>query len=80
MSSGSEPMEAAIKMARQYFLELNPPQPNEESYHGTTLGSLGIGGHATRRALYEPMLSPQVSHVSACNPFPGTEDGETEVD
>ncbi len=83
VSSGSEAMEAAVKMARQYFLELSPPQPRrlrfiarKESYHGTTLGALGMGGHVARRALYEPMLSPHVSHVSACNVYRGMEDGE----
>lgn len=85
VSSGSEAMEAAVKMARQYFLEMSPPQPSRmrfiarrESYHGTTLGALGIGGHVARRALYEPMLSPYVSHVSACNVYHGMENGETE--
>jgi adenosylmethionine-8-amino-7-oxononanoate aminotransferase len=85
VSSGSEAMEAAVKMARQYFLELSPPQPSrlrfiarKESYHGTTLGALGIGGHVARRALYEPMLSQYVSHVSACNLYRGMKETETE--
>lgn len=46
LSSGSEAMEAALKMARQYFQELDPPQPQRyhfiarrESYHGNTLGA-----------------------------------------
>lgn len=85
VSSGSEAMEAAIKMARQYFLEMQPPQPKRlrfiarnGSYHGTTLGALGIGGHVVRRALYEPMLSLHVTHVSACNVYRGMKDGESE--
>jgi adenosylmethionine-8-amino-7-oxononanoate aminotransferase len=85
VSSGSEAMEAAMKMARQYFLEMKPPQPQrlrfiarKESYHGTTLGTLGLGGHIARRALYEPMLTPHVSHVSSCNVYRGMMDGETE--
>jgi adenosylmethionine-8-amino-7-oxononanoate aminotransferase len=87
VSSGSEAMEAAIKMARQYFLELDPPQTGRvrfiarrESYHGTTLGALGIGGHVARRALYEPLLSGNVSHVSACNVYRGMRNGETELE
>src|SRR5262249_23322583 len=49
VSSGSEAMEAAIKMARQYFLELPVPQPQRDqfiarrqSYHGATLGALAM--------------------------------------
>ena len=83
VSSGSEAMEAALKMARQYFLEMTPPQPQrlrfiarKESYHGTTLGALGLGSHVGRRALYEPMLTPHVSHVSACNTYRGMKDDE----
>lgn len=71
-------MDAAMKLARQYFVELSPPQPQRirfiarhESYHGNTLGALSMGGHKSRRSVYEPMLSPHVSHVSACNPYRG---------
>ncbi|KAF2756952.1 PLP-dependent transferase [Pseudovirgaria hyperparasitica] len=86
VSSGSEAMEAAMKMARQYFLELSPPQPNrtrfiarKQSYHGTTLGALSLGGHVARRALYEPLLGTNISHVSECNVYRGMRDGEDEV-
>ena len=71
-------MEAAMKLARQYFLEISPSQPartrfiaRHESYHGTTLGSLSAGGHRARRKLFEPMLSKNTSHVSACNAYRG---------
>ncbi|KAK6400645.1 hypothetical protein LTR95_019285, partial [Oleoguttula sp. CCFEE 5521] len=77
-SSGSEANEAALKMARQYFLEKQPPEPQrthfigrEQSYHGTTLGALGVGGHRARRKLYEPMLSKNASFVSACFSYRG---------
>ena len=77
-------MDAAVKLARQYFLELSPPQPQRvriiarhESYHGTTLGALSVSGHKARRGIYEPMLSPLVSHVSACNIYRGCRSGET---
>ena len=83
VSSGSEAMEAAVKMARQYFMESKPPQPNrvrfiarKQSYHGTTLGSLAVGGHVARRELYEPLLIQNVSHVSPCYAYRGMEDGE----
>lgn len=84
VSSGSEAMEAAVKMARQYFLELKPAQPQrtrfiarKQSYHGTTLGALSIGGHVARRELYEPLLSTNVSHVSPCYAYRGMKSGET---
>lgn len=78
-------MEAAIKLCRQYFLELPTPQPQRtkfiarnESYHGNTMGALAIGGHVARRALYEPMLMSNVSHVSFCNAYRGKVDGESD--
>lgn len=78
-------MEAAMKMSRQYFLEKQPPEPQRvkfiarhESYHGTTLGGLSVGGHKGRRALFEPMLLPNISWVSACNAYRGKRDGESD--
>ncbi|KAI1345018.1 pyridoxal phosphate-dependent transferase [Xylariaceae sp. FL0016] len=76
VSSGSEAMEAAMKLARQYFLEKTPAEPQrtrfiarEHSYHGTTLGSLSMGGHVIRRDKFEPMLLDCVSRVSRCFEF-----------
>jgi adenosylmethionine-8-amino-7-oxononanoate aminotransferase len=84
LSSGSEAMETALKLARQYFLELPEPQEQRvrfiarnESYHGNSLGALGVGGHRSRRAKYEPLLSSNVSFVSACNAYRGMEEGES---
>jgi adenosylmethionine-8-amino-7-oxononanoate aminotransferase len=70
-SSGSEGNEAALKMARQYFLEVGQPQrarfiARRQSYHGNTLGALSASGNAMRRAPYAPLLSPAFSHVSPC--------------
>ncbi|EXJ84866.1 hypothetical protein A1O3_05541 [Capronia epimyces CBS 606.96] len=88
VSSGTEAVEAALKMARQYFTELPQPQKQrtrfiarKQSYHGNTLGSLAVGSHPARRALYEPMLSANVSHVSPCYPYRESngEDDETYV-
>ncbi|WP_095203474.1 aspartate aminotransferase family protein [Mesorhizobium carmichaelinearum] len=71
VSSGSEAMEAAIKLARQYFLEIGQPKrfrviARRQSYHGVTLGGLSTGGHTARRAPYEPILSEAFSRVSPC--------------
>ncbi len=63
VNSGSESTEAAIKMARQYHLEKsngvsekNLVIGRETSYHGSTLGTLGIGGNVNRRRLFMPMI------------------------
>jgi adenosylmethionine-8-amino-7-oxononanoate aminotransferase len=42
------------------------------------MGALAIGGHVARRALYEPMLMSNVSHVSFCNAYRGKVDGESD--
>ncbi|KAI1881389.1 hypothetical protein JX265_000215 [Neoarthrinium moseri] len=78
VSSGSEAMEAAMKLARQYFLEKPDSEPKRVnfiarhlSYHGTTLGSLSMGGHVFRRAKFEPMLLKNISRVSPCFAYRG---------
>ncbi|KAH8700295.1 pyridoxal phosphate-dependent transferase [Talaromyces proteolyticus] len=87
VSSGTEAVEAALKMARQYFTELPQPQyqrhriiARRQSYHGNTLGSLAVGSHKARRALYEPMLNTQISHVSPCYPYREKIKGESDFD
>ena len=84
-SSGSEAVEAALKMARQYHVEKESPEPErvyfigrQQSYHGTTLGALGAGGHKARRAIYEPMLSPNSRFVSPCFAYRYKRAGETD--
>jgi adenosylmethionine-8-amino-7-oxononanoate aminotransferase len=78
-------MEAALKLARQIFLEKQPPEPQRvrfisrrQSYHGITLGALSVSGHAYRRAKFEPLMSDNTSHVSACNPLRGKMDGDSD--
>ena len=76
-------MEAALKLARQYYLESGQPQrtrfiSRHQSYHGITLGALAVGGHATRRAHFEPLLMPNVSRVSPCFAYRGKNADETD--
>ncbi|MFC7473461.1 aspartate aminotransferase family protein [Dankookia sp. GCM10030260] len=83
-SSGSEANEAAIKLARQYFLEVGQPQrtrfiARRQSYHGNTLGALSASGNAMRRAPYAPLLSPAFSHVSPCYAYRDRGDDETDA-
>jgi adenosylmethionine-8-amino-7-oxononanoate aminotransferase len=70
VSGGSEAIEAAMKLARQYFLEIGQPSrrlfiARERSYHGNTLGALSLGHDVSRRQTYEPLLLP-VTHISPC--------------
>lgn len=70
VSGGSEAVEAALKMARQYFVEIGQPQrrhiiARRQSYHGNTIGALATGGNAMRRAQFQPIL-PETHHVSPC--------------
>ncbi len=71
VSGGSEAIEAALKMARQYFVEIGEPGRHRvisrwQSYHGNTLGALAIGGNHGRRAMFLPILGDFVSHISPC--------------
>lgn len=70
VSGGSEAVEAALKMARQYFVEIGQPErkrfiARQQSYHGNTLGALAVGGNKWRRAQFEPLLI-DVTHISPC--------------
>ncbi len=79
-SGGSEAVEAALKLARQYFVEIGQAQrrhviARRQSYHGNTLGALAAGGNLWRRKQFEPLLV-EVSHVSPCYTYRGKEPGE----
>jgi len=70
VSGGSEAMEAALKLARQYFVEIGEPQRRlfigrRQSYHGNTLGALAVGGNEWRRRQFGPLLI-DVAHVAPC--------------
>ena len=81
VSGGSEAMEAALKMARQYFVEIGQPQrchfvARKQSYHGNTLGALAVGGNEWRRAQFKPILI-DVAHVSPCYDYRDRREAET---
>jgi adenosylmethionine-8-amino-7-oxononanoate aminotransferase len=83
-SSGSEGMEAAIKLARQYFLEIGQPGrthyiARRQSYHGNTLGALSAGGNMMRRAPYAALLSDAFHHVSPCFSYRFKRDDESDA-
>ncbi|MBO9328020.1 hypothetical protein A6B37_24805 [Achromobacter sp. HZ01] len=81
VSGGSEAVEAALKMARQYFVEIGQPErrhivARRQSYHGNTLGALAVGGNAWRRAQFAPLLI-EVEHVSPCYAYRDQREGES---
>ncbi len=83
VSGGSEAVEAALKMARQYFVEIGQPQRRHfiarwQSYHGNTLGALAVGGNRWRRTQFEPLLV-EVAHVEPCYAYRGKWDGESDA-
>ncbi|CUJ96691.1 Adenosylmethionine-8-amino-7-oxononanoate aminotransferase [Ruegeria denitrificans] len=84
VSGGSEATEAAIKLARQYFLEIGQPDrrhviARRQSYHGNTLGALSAGGNAWRRAQFAPMLI-EMTHIAPCYEYAEKPEGESSFD
>lgn len=85
VSGGSEAMEAALKLARQYYVEVGKPEKSQiigrwQSYHGNTLGALATGGNRWRRAQFAPLLSDSMHHIDPCYTYRGQRDDETEFD
>ena len=83
-SGGSEAVEAAIKLARQYVLEIGEPErrhiiARRQSYHGNTLGALATGGNAWRREKYAPLLI-ETHHISPCYEYRGRNENESAKD
>jgi adenosylmethionine-8-amino-7-oxononanoate aminotransferase len=83
VSGGSEAVEASIKLARQYFLEIGEPARHRviarrQSYHGNTLGALAAGGNAWRRAQFAPLLA-DTSHISPCYEYRDRQDHESQT-
>lgn len=83
-SGGSEAVESALKLARQYMIEIGQPQRTKfiarrQSYHGNTLGALGTGGNMWRRAPFDPVMV-SASHIAPCYEYRLRAAGETEED
>src|SRR5580658_3306994 len=82
VSGGSEAIEAALKLARQYFVEIGQPQrrhfiARRQSYHGNTLGALAVGGNEWRRRQFAPLLI-EAHHVAPCYAYRGKRHDESE--
>jgi len=81
VSGGSEAVESALKIARQFFLEKGQPQRRKfiarrQSYHGNTLGALAVGGNRWRRQPFEPLLV-SADHISPCYAYRDQRHDET---
>ena len=84
VSSGSEAIEASLKLAKQYFIEIGKPKKHrvisrKQSYHGNTLGALAVGGNAWRRSLFEDLLI-ETSLISPCYKYRHQDANESEID
>ena len=84
VSGGSEAVESAIKLARQYFIEIGQPSRHRvisrlQSYHGNTLGALAAGGNLWRREQFDPLMV-ETSHISPCYAYRGQQKDESEFD
>ena len=75
--SGSEGVEMAMKLVRQYILEIDPNThrhrfiARQGSWHGCTIGTLAVGDFKVRKAPYAPLLPDNVSHVLPCHTYRG---------
>jgi adenosylmethionine-8-amino-7-oxononanoate aminotransferase len=81
---GSEAVESALKIARQYHVCNDEPERvniigRESSYHGNTFGALSAGHHRGRRGPFTPMLSPVFHHVAPCFFDRDAREGEDET-
>jgi taurine-pyruvate aminotransferase len=69
LNSGSEAVETALKMARQYARRVNPGQnrykiiARHRAYHGFTMGALSATGQVSRKRAFEPLV-PGFLHVA----------------
>ena len=84
VSSGSEAVEASLKLARQYFVEIGKPEKHKvisrkQSYHGNTLGALAAGGNIWRRSFFEKLLV-ETSLISPCYPYRHQTQDETDLE
>ena len=81
VSGGSEAIESALKMARQYFVERGETGRTKfitrrQSFHGNTLGALAAGGNRWRRAQFEPLLI-ETHRIEPCYEYRGRKLEET---
>ena len=84
VSGGSEAIEAALKLARQFYVEKGEPNrkaiiARQQSYHGNTLGALAAGGNKWRRDQFAPLLI-DTHHIAPCFAYRGKNESEDDFD
>ena len=84
VSGGSEAVEAALKLARQYYVEKGEPNrkaiiARHQSYHGNTLGALAAGGNKWRRDQFAPLLI-DTHHIAPCFAYRGKNESENDFE
>jgi len=84
VSGGSEAMETALKLARQYFVEGGEERRSvfiarRQSYHGNTLGALAVGGNEWRRKPFAPLLM-DVPRVAPCYEYRDRSERQTQAE
>ncbi|MCB1480689.1 MAG: aspartate aminotransferase family protein [Rhodobiaceae bacterium] len=84
LSGGSEAIEAAIKLARQYAIEIGQSSrthiiARRQSYHGNTLGALAAGGNMWRREPFAPLMI-KTSHIPPCYAYRERHEGESDAE
>ena len=84
LSGGSEAVEAALKLSRQYFVESGQPKRHlfiarRQSYHGNTLGALAVGGNEWRREAFRPLLVAG-HHIAPCFEYRERQKDESQAD
>ena len=84
VNGGSEAVESAIKLARQYYLEKGEEErchliARAQSFHGNTLGALAAGGNEWRRKPFAPLLI-NTSHIPPCYAYRGQRETESEFE
>ncbi|KAF7553671.1 hypothetical protein G7Z17_g3474 [Cylindrodendrum hubeiense] len=85
VGSGSEAVESALKLARQYFYEKNEPErvhiiSRYQAYHGNTMAAMSISTNQARKAPYQGFCYPNVSHVSPAYAYQYKLETETEAE
>ncbi|KAM5349160.1 hypothetical protein ACJ41O_008983 [Fusarium nematophilum] len=82
VGSGSEAVESALKLARQFHFENGESDrvqivSRRQCYHGNTMASMSISTNLARKAPYQGFMYPNVSHVSPAYAYQYKHDTET---
>lgn len=82
LSGGTESVETALKLVRQYHIEKNQAQrkhiiSREQSYHGNTLATLSVGGNIKRKEPFLPYMNKCMHHIEPAYAYRYKKDDES---